>query len=345
MQYEDQGYAEALAADQCNVFLQLCVADMADNGMYPEAETAISMLLAHMAETRQPAPDMTSFTLVLDSMLLSLSQQHEDVTEQANSVLLSLYFSFLPMLHSCFSISADTCVVYTQAMAAFRRINNMPAAFQVFLLVVQNQVEGLTPECCEEVLELLTADSSSALLEYVEQHCGGSFLELLAAEQTNKDVFIQLPPPGSLPTLTMRTSPDGSVQRLSVEVGPTPAWMLPAWQRYWPDDDAAYVSPSSLDTSSSTHAAGASSAQGNNSADHLQPNGASDNFKTMSADHDTVLQELVDMPKSKVSSIIGCNADLSAQQQEALYLPVGMYCDTCSETGLLSSRQRLWRRD
>ena len=330
--YEDQGYAEALTTSQCNKFLQLCVADMADNGTYPEAETANNVLLAHMAETQQPAPDMTSFTLVLDSMLLSLSQQHEDVTDQADKVLLSLYSSFLPMLHSFFSTSADTCVLYTQAMAAFRRINNMPAAFQVFLLMVQNQVEGLTPDCCEEVLELLTDDSSSALLGFVEQHCGGSFLELLAI---NKDAVIQLPPHGSLPTLTTCTSPDGSVQRLSVDAGPTPAWMLPAWQRCWPDEDAAaFVPGSSMDMSSTTHAAGASSGHGDNSADQLQPQRASQEM--MSADYNVVLQELFGMPKSKVSSITQFAAGLTLQM---------LYCETCSDIGMLSSGQRLWRQD
>ena len=190
------------------MFLQLCVADMASNGIYPEAELANTTLLAHMSVTQQPAPDMTSFALVLDSMLLSLSQQHEAVSEQANKVLLSLYISFLPLLHSQFSTSADTCVVYTQTMAAFRGISDLPAAFLVFLLMVQNEVEGLTPECCEELLDLITADDSSALLDYVEQHCGESFVELLAAEQTNKNALIQLPPHRSLPTLTMWTSPD-----------------------------------------------------------------------------------------------------------------------------------------
>ena len=186
MRYQDQGYAEALTTDQCNVFLQLCVADMGDNVIYPEFELANMMLLTHMADTQQPAPDITSFALVLDSMLLNLSQQHEDVSEQVNEVLLSLHSTFFPLMHSQLSMSADTCVVYTQTMAAFRRIHDLPAAFQVFLLMAQNNVEGLTPECCQETLELLAADSSNVLWDYVEQHCGESFLELLAADQTNK---------------------------------------------------------------------------------------------------------------------------------------------------------------
>ena len=227
MRYTDLGYAEALTAHQCNLFLQLCVADMTDNGIYPEAELSTIMLLAHMADTQQPAPDMTSISLVLDSMLLSLDQEDEDVYEQAHKVLLSLYSSFLPLLHSRFSTSAATCVVYTQTMAAFRRICDLPAAFQVFHLMLQNKVEGLTPECCEEVLEVLGADSSNTLLDYVEQHCGESFLELLLAEQTHQDAFIQLPPHRTLPTLSLWTCPDGSVQRLSVDSLPTPDWMLP----------------------------------------------------------------------------------------------------------------------
>ena len=211
MHYQERGYPEVLTTDQCDVFLRLCVADMASNGIYPEAEVANTTLLAHMADTQQPAPDMTSFALVLDSMLLCLSQQHEDVSEQANKVLLSLYSSFLPLLHSHFSTSTDTRVVYTQTMAAFRGISDLPAAFLVFLLMVQNEVQGLTPECCEEVLDLITADDSSALFYCVEQHCGESFVELLAAEQTNKNAVIQLPPKNSLPTLTLWASPDGSV--------------------------------------------------------------------------------------------------------------------------------------
>ena len=304
MRYQDQGYAEALTTDQCNTFLQLCVADMADNVIYPEAQLANTMLLTHMADTQQPAPDMTSFTLVLDSVLLSLSQQHEDVSEQANEVLLSLYSSFLPLLHSQFSISADACVVYTQAMAAFRRINDTTAAFQVFLLMVQNKVEGLTPECCEEVLEVLAADTSSTLWDYVEQHCGESFLELLLAEQTHKGAVIQLPPHRNLPVLTMWTSPDGSVQRLSVEDGPTPAWMLPAWQMFQPDDADAHLHYNSTDRSSGTHAAEASNEQGDGLAQQLQPDSAANGLEVLSADPSRALQELMAMPKSKVSSTI-----------------------------------------
>ena len=318
MHHRDQGYAEALTTDQCNVFLRLCVADMVDNVAYPEAELANTKLLTHMADTQQPAPDMTSFALVLDSMLLSLTQQHEDVSEQANKALLSLYSSFLPLLHSQYSTSADTCVVYTQAMAAFRRINDMPAAFQVFLLMVQNKVEGMTPECCEEVLELLAADNSSVFWDYVEQHCGERFLESLDAEQTNMSAVIQLPPHRSLPSLSLWRSPDGSVQRLSVNDGPTPAWMLTAyaWQSFQPDNAAAYVPYSSTDRISATHATEASNGQADDSAEHSQPNCASGNLKMLSADYSTALQELIVMSKSQVSSIV--------QQPEALY--VGVIC-------------------
>ena len=132
MRYNGQGYAEALTTDQCNVFLRLCVADMKDNGIYPAAVQLTTMLIAHMADVQQPAPDMTWFSLVLDSMLLSLDQPSSaDVPEQATKVLLSLYSSFLPLLHSQFSTSTDTCVVYTQMMAAFRCVHDLPAAFQV----------------------------------------------------------------------------------------------------------------------------------------------------------------------------------------------------------------------
>ena len=306
MCYHDQDYAEALTTDQCNKFLRLCVADITHNVIYPEAELANIMLLTHMADTQQPAPDMTSFALNLDSMLLSLSQQHENGSEQANKVLLSLYSRFLPLLHSQFSASADTCVVYTRTMAAFRHINNLPAAFQVFLLMVQNQVEGLTPECCEEVLELLMADGSSALWDYVIQHCGGSFLELLAAQMPSKDAVIQLPPLRSLPTLTMWASPNGSVQRLSVSDGPTPAWMLPAWQRLQPDNAADCMTYSSTDSRSVTHASEASNGHGDGLADQSQPNCASDSAQTLRVVNSRAMhaQALAAMSKPKVSSII-----------------------------------------
>ena len=188
-------------------------------------------------------------------MLLSLDPQREDVSEQATQVLLSLYSSFLPLLHSQFSISTDTCVVYTQTMAAFRCIHDLPAAFQVFLLMAQNKVEGLTPKCCEEVLEVLYADSSNNVWDYAVQHFGGSFVELLGAEQTHQDAIVQLPLHRSLPSLTMWTSPDGSVQRLSVDTGPTPYWMLPAWQGFQPEYAAAHMPYSSQDVSTVTHVA------------------------------------------------------------------------------------------
>ena len=86
------------------------------------------------------------------------------------------------------------------------------AAFQVFLLMAQNKVGGLTQQCCEEVLELLAADS--ALWEYTEQQFGETFVELLASEQTSRDVVVQLMLHRSLPILAFLTSLDGSMQRL-----------------------------------------------------------------------------------------------------------------------------------
>ena len=191
----------------------------------------------------------------------------------------------------------------------------MPAAFQMFLLMVQNKVQGLTHECCKEVLDVLMADSSSPLWDYVAQHCGESFLELLldfAAEQTNKSAVFQLPPHGSLPTLTMWTSPDGAVQRLSVADGPIPAWMLPAWQRIQPDNAVASVAYNSTDWSSTTHFAEASNGPADASAEQSQPHCASGNLKMLSADYSTALQELEAMPKSQVGHIM--------QQQKTGYL-------------------------
>lgn len=202
MRHRDQGYTKALTTDQCNRFLQLSVAEMAENGTYPVAELANSTLLYHMVETQQPAADMTTFVLVLDSMLLSLNQQQGDAPQQSNTLLLHLNSSFFPSLHLQLSISADTSAVYARAMAAFRHVHEVSAAFQVFLLMAQNKVDGLTQQCCEEVLELLAADS--ALWEYTEQHFGKTFVELLASEQTSR--FVQLPLHRSLPTLALLTA-------------------------------------------------------------------------------------------------------------------------------------------
>lgn len=154
MCHRDQGYAEVLSTGQCNRFLQLSVAEMAEKGTYPVVELTNTTLLYHMVETQQPAADKTTCALVLDSMLLSLTQEQGDAPQQANNLLLRLYSSFLPLLHSQLSTSADTCAVYARAMAALRRIHELSAAFLVFLLMAQNKVDGLTQECCEEVLEL-----------------------------------------------------------------------------------------------------------------------------------------------------------------------------------------------
>lgn len=305
MRYKDEGYAEPLTTDQCNGFLRLSVAEMVDNGAYPEAELSNTMLLSHMADTQQPAPDMTSFALVLDSMLLSLSQHDGDVHEPASMLLLSLYSSFLPLLHTQFSTSAATCAVYTQAMAAFRRIHDMPAAFQVFLLMAQNKVDGLTPECCEEVLEVLAADTGGALWDYAEQHFGEAFVEMLAVEQPSEESVVPLPLHKSLPMLTLWTSPDGSMQRLSVCNGPTPAWMIPTWQSFQPYDAAAHASLSSMDAS--PVAAEASNEQDGDSADALQPSDASGSSfdpEVLHSNHSRALQDLLAMPKSKVSRIM-----------------------------------------
>lgn len=177
----------------------------------------------------------------------------------------------------------------------------MPAAFQVWLLMVQKKVDGLTPECWEEVLEVLLADSSISLWDYAVQHVGGSFVavELFAAEQ---DAIVQLPSHRSWPTLIMWTSPNGSVQRLSVDNGPTPYWMLPAWQGFQPDYAVAHMPYSSEGVSTVIQAAEANNGQ-EDAAGRLQPNCASDDLDVLSADYGTALQELAALPKSKVSSI------------------------------------------
>lgn len=122
-------------------------------------------------------------------------------------------------------------------------------------------------------------------------------LELLGADQ---DAVVQLPSHRSLPTLTMWTSPDGSVQRLSVDNGPTPYWMLPAWQGFQPDYAAAHMPYSSQDVSTITHAAEASNGRG----DELHANSASDNFEVLGADYGTAVQQLLALPKSKVSNTV-----------------------------------------
>ena len=105
--------------------------------------------------------------------------------------------------------------------------------------------------------------------------------------------------------LSLWTSPDGSVQRLSVEDGPTPAWMLTAyaWQRFQPDNAAAYVPYNSSEQSSTTHSAEASNGQGNDLAEQSRSNCASGSFKKLSNDHSTALQELIAMSKLEVSHI------------------------------------------
>ena len=55
--------------------------------------------------------------------------------------------------------------------------------------MAQNKVEGLTPECCGEVLEVLYADTSNNIWDYAVQHFGRSFVELLGAEQEHHTSF------------------------------------------------------------------------------------------------------------------------------------------------------------
>ena len=299
MRHRNQGYSEVLRTDQCNRFLQLSVAEMAENGTYPVAESSNTGLLYHMVETQQPAADVTTFVLVLDSMLLRLHQQQKDAPQQATTLLVGLYSSFFPLLHSQLSTSADTCAVYARAMAALRHVHEVSAAFQVFLLMAQNKVDGLTQQCCEEVLELLAADS--ALWEYTEQQFGETFVELLASEQTSKDVVVQLPLHRSLPTLTLLTSPDGSMQRLVVDNGPTPDWMVPIWQGFQPYDFAAQASHSSMDTGSGP----ASNEPGSCSADELHPESDSGvGYDLWTLDYNSALQELLAMSKAQVRSIM-----------------------------------------
>ena len=298
MCHKDQGYAEPLATAQCNRFLQISVAEMAENGTYPAAELATTTLLHHMVETQQPAADITSFALVLDGMLLRLNQQQQDVPQQANDLLLSLHSNFLPRLHSQLSTSSATCAVYAGAMAALRRVHEVSAAFQVFLLMAQNKVDGLDQQCCEEVLEVLLADS--ALWEYTEQHFGETFVELLGSEQTSRDAVVQLPLHRSLPALENLS--DSSMQRLVVANGPTPGWMVPVWQGFQPYGVTAQVSHSGMATGSVPES---SNEQGSCPADELQPESVSDiAYDLRTLDYNTALQELLAMPKSKVSSIV-----------------------------------------
>ena len=85
-----------------------------------------------------------------------------------------------------------------------------------------------------------------------------------------------------------------------MEHGPTPLWMLPAWQTIQPDDAVAHAPYSNMDRSSTIPAPQASSGQVGGSADRSQPNCGSDN---LSADSNTALQELKAMSKSQVSSV------------------------------------------
>ena len=101
----------------------------------------------------------------------------------------------------------------------------------------------------------------------------------------------------------MWTSVDGSVQRLPVDNGPTPYWMLPAWQGFQPDYATAQLPYSVQDVSTATPAAEANNGQEDNAAGRLQPKCASNDLEVLSADYGTALQEFVALPKSKVISI------------------------------------------
>ena len=220
--YGDHDFDSLLTTEQCNAFLELCKAEIVNQCNTKDALAAVFTLLKHMESTCQPPVNIATYVLVTQS--LAEQVQYGDLSDQ---VLLQLYVDILPQMHKALGTSKETSAVYAAAIAAFMSAGRTRDAFLVFLLLFQNHVEGLTQDCCDQILDTLTADQSTAMWDYASKQVGEAFLEALAGGDSHKGVT--LPLHSSVPRLTLQTTAGGMKQVVSAE-GPALSWMNLEWQ-------------------------------------------------------------------------------------------------------------------
>ena len=158
----------------------------------------------------------------------------------------------------------------------------------------QNRVEGLTPGCCDQILDMLTADQSTAMWEYVNEQFGEAFLEAMAEGDSHKGVA--LPLHSSVPRLTLQTTADGMKQVASVE-GPALTWMNSEWH-----GEFSYAASEYEMHTGASHGTDASqwlNVMGTAVMDQRDEMVADADVRLLKADPDAALQHLLAMPTGK----------------------------------------------
>jgi len=282
--YGDHGFDSLLTTEQCNAFLELCKAEIVNQCNTKDALAAVFTLLEHMQSTCQPLANITTYVLVTQS--LAEQVQDGDLSDQ---VLLQLYVDIFPEMHKVLGTSKETSAVY----AAGRN----KEAFLVFLLLFQNHVEGLTPGCCDQILDMLTANQSTGMWEYANEQFDEAFLEALAEGDSHKGVT--LPLHSSVPRLTLQTTAGGMKQVVSAE-GPALSWMNLEWQGDFKYAAGEYEMHTG--TSAGTDASQVSDVMGTAVMNQRDETPADADVRLLKADPDAALQHLLAMPKARVRS-------------------------------------------
>jgi hypothetical protein len=288
--YGDHSFDSLLTTEQCNAFLELCKAEIVNQCNTKDALAAVFTLLKHMESTCQPPANLATYVLVTQS--LAEQVQYGILSDQ---VLLQLYVEILPQMHKALGTSKETSAVYAAAIAAFMSASRTKEAFLVFLLMFQNHVEGLTPDCCDQILDMLTADQSTAMWDYANKQFGEAFLEALAVGGSHTGVT--LPLHSSVPRLTVQTTADGMKQKVSVE-GPALPWVNSQWQEDFSYTAAEYEMHTG--TSDGIDACQASDATDTAVMNQRGKVLADGDVRLLKADPDAALQHLLAMPKARV---------------------------------------------
>ena len=288
----DHGFDSLLTTEQCNAFLELCKAEIVNQCNTKDALAAVFTLLEHMQSTCQPLANITTYVLVTQS--LAEQVQDGDLSDQ---VLLQLYVDIFPEMHKVLGTSKETSAVYGAAIAAFMSAGRNKEAFLVFLLLFQNHVEGLTPGCCDQILDMLTANQSTGMWEYANEQFDEAFLEALAEGDSHKGVT--LPLHSSVPRLTLQTTAGGTKQVVSAE-GPALSWMNLEWQGDFKYAAGEYEMHTG--TSAGTDASQVSDVMGTAVMNQRDETPADADVRLLKADPDAALQHLLAMPKARVRS-------------------------------------------
>ena len=240
-----------LTSTHCDSFVQQCIERAKTGNNLSSCQQAALMLRHHMKPPSLPIPSVRTFTLATECLLISLEEG-----TPAHRLLVQLQQQVWQVMHQVLGCQAAAAAAYLPALNLFE-----PAeAMQVMLLLAQNGLPGLGPDCC-----LALALMEPHHLEWVSETFGTAFLEQVealadqafAAESALEPDTVVRFPARELPRLAIASLPGGG-EHFTLEQGSTPWWMVPAaaWQATQVGHDT-----SSTQKGGSTEGVGSSAAE------------------------------------------------------------------------------------